>query len=69
MPRALRRFFGLKGDTKTQLADKYVSGLNGKARADIVQVSTSLQRLQKEVLQFQEAIDKLNKSFPGYKKI
>jgi len=69
MPRALRKFFGLKGDTKTQLADKYVSRLNGKARADIVEVSASLQRLQLEVLQFQEAIEKLNQSFPGYKKI
>jgi hypothetical protein len=64
----IKKFFGLKGDTKRQLDDKYIDRLNGKAREDMIEVSTNLLQLQSEIKQFKEAIDNLATSVPGNKK-
>ena len=63
-----RNLFGLKGDTRNKSVDKYVYRLDSKAREDMVKVEISLKRLQAELNEFQNAVDKLRAELPGQQK-
>ena len=60
----IRKLLGFKWDTKEQSDDKYINRLNDKARDDIIETSTNLIRLQSEIKQFKEEIDKLAQQVP-----
>jgi Tfp pilus assembly protein PilO len=66
---SIRKFLGLKGDTKKESADYYINKLDDQVREDMVEVSANLMRLQDEIKQFKETIDKMSAQLPGQKKI
>jgi hypothetical protein len=66
---SVRRFLGIKGDTKKEFADNYINRLDDQARENIVEVSTNLMRLQAEINKFKETIDKISTQIPGQRKI
>lgn len=66
---SIRQLLGLKVDTKKESADHYINRLDDQVREDIVEVSTNLMRLQDEIKQFKDTIDKMSAQLPGQKKI